>query len=95
MSLKTLLTVPIQYALPHHALSTLMSKLTHCTNPVWKNAFIKTIIRLYGVNMNEAKFQNLDHYPSFNHFFTRELKEGVRPIAAEAHAVACPINTCS
>ena len=92
MSLKTLLTVPIQYALPHHALSVLMSKLTHCTNPVWKNAFIKTIIRLYGVDMDEAKFQNLDHYPSFNHFFTRELKDGARPIAAELDAIASPAD---
>jgi len=92
MTLKQLFTVLPQYALPHHALSTLMSKLTHCTNPTWKNAFIKTIISLYGVNMAEAKFQELDHYPSFNAFFTRELKDGARPIAAEADAIACPAD---
>lgn len=92
MTLKQLFTVLPQYALPHHALSTLMSKLTHCTNPTWKNAFIKTIISLYGVNMAEAKFQELAHYPSFNAFFTRELKDGARPIAAEADAIACPAD---
>lgn len=92
MTLKQLFTVLPQYLLPHHALSSMMSKLTHCTNPTFKNAFIKTIIRLYGVNMAEAKFENLDHYPSFNDFFTRELKDGVRPIAPAADAIACPAD---
>lgn len=92
MSLKKILTVWPQYILPHHVLSTLMSKLTHCENTAWKNSFIKLIIRLYGVNMAEAKFENLDHYPSFNHFFTRELKDHVRPIADAANAIACPAD---
>lgn len=92
MTLKQLFTVLPQHVIPHHALSVLMSKLTHCQNTLWKNLFIKSIIRMYGVNMDEAKFQNLDHYPSFNHFFTRELKAGARPIAPEADAVACPAD---
>lgn len=92
MTLKKLFTVLPQYALPHHALSGLMSKLTHCENTAWKNAFIKLIIRFYGVNMDEAKYQNIDDYPSFNHFFTRELKNGVRPLATAANAIACPAD---
>ncbi|MDD2758834.1 MAG: archaetidylserine decarboxylase [Methylomonas sp.] len=92
MNTKQLLTVLPQYALPHHALSALMSKLTHCENPLWKNLFIKTIIRLYGVDMAEAKFESPDHYASFNHFFTRELKDGARPIASETDAIACPAD---
>jgi phosphatidylserine decarboxylase len=92
MTLKKLLTVLPQYVLPHHALSSMMSKLTHCENTAWKNAFIKLIIRLYGVNLDEAKYQNLDHYPSFNHFFTRELKDGVRPLATAANAIVCPAD---
>ena len=92
MTLKTLFTVLPQYALPHHFLSRLMSKLTHCENTLFKNLFIKLIIRLYGVNMGEAQFQTLDHYPSFNHFFTRALKDGARPITGSAHAIACPAD---
>lgn len=92
MSLKEIFTVLPQYILPHHALSALMSRLTHCQNRLWKNGFIRLIIRLYGVDMQEAKFNNLDHYASFNQFFTRELKDGVRPIAAAADAVACPAD---
>ncbi|AMK75732.1 MULTISPECIES: archaetidylserine decarboxylase [Methylomonas] len=92
MNLKEIVTVLPQYALPHHALSGLMSKLTHCQNKTWKNLFIKSIVSLYGVNMSEAKFQNLDHYASFNKFFTRELRDGVRPLAAAADAIACPAD---
>lgn len=92
MTLKEIFTVLPQYALPHHALSALMSKLTHCQNQTWKNLFIKSIIRLYGVNMNEARIQSLDHYASFNAFFTRELTDGARSIAAAADALACPAD---
>jgi len=92
MTLKEIFTVLPQYVLPHHALSGLMSRLTHCENKLWKNLFIRLIIRLYGVNMAEAKFQELDRYASFNRFFTRELKDGARPIAAAADAIACPAD---
>ncbi|QSB00248.1 phosphatidylserine decarboxylase [Methylomonas sp. EFPC1] len=92
MNLKETLTVLPQYALPHHALSGVMSNLTHCQNKIWKNLFIKSIVQLYGVNMQEAKFQDLDHYASFNDFFTRELKDGARQIASAADAIACPAD---
>lgn len=92
MTPKTLFTVLPQYALPHHALSALMSKLTHCQNRAWKNLFIRSIIRLYGVDMTEAKHQDLDHYPSFNHFFTRELKDGARPLTDAPSSIACPAD---
>lgn len=92
MNLKKILTVWPQYLLPHHALSQLMAKLTHCENPLWKNCFIKLIIKLYGVNMAEAKYENLDHYPSFNHFFTRELKADARPICPASNSIASPAD---
>lgn len=92
MTLKELFTVYPQYLLPHHLLSQWMSKLTHCRKPWWKNAFIKLIIRLYGVNMAEAKDADLAAYDSFNQFFTRELKPGARSIAPEADAIASPAD---
>ena len=92
MTLKELFTVYPQYLLPHHLLSQCMSKLTHCRKPQWKNAFIKLIIRLYGVNMAEAKNEELAAYDSFNHFFTRELKPGARGIAPAADAIASPAD---
>ncbi|MGZ5053278.1 MAG: archaetidylserine decarboxylase, partial [Methylobacter sp.] len=49
MNFKEALTTLPQYVLPHHTLSQMMSKLTHCENKAFKNLFIKQIIRHYGV----------------------------------------------
>lgn len=92
MNLKTALSVWPQYVLPHHALSQLMSKLTHCETPWWKNAFIKLIIKLYRVNLAEARDPDPKHYPSFNAFFTRELADGVRPLSAAINSIASPAD---
>ena len=92
MTIKETLTTLPQYILPHHALSRMMSKLTHCENKTWKNLFIKQIIRHYGVNMEEALEQDINAYKSFNHFFTSKLKPGARPLTTEPNAVACPAD---
>jgi len=88
---EALITLP-QYILPHHLLSSLMSKLTHSENKAWKNLMIKQIIRHYGVNMEEAQEPDINAYKSFNDFFTRELKSGVRPLSRATHAVICPAD---
>lgn len=92
MTIKEALTTLPQYILPQHFLSTLMSKLTHSTCKIWKNLFIRLVVKLYGVNMTEAKEPDLDHYASFNEFFTRELKDGARRFPTDAKAIACPAD---
>lgn len=92
MTIKTFFTVLPQYLLPHHFLSGLMSRLTHCENRWFKNIFIRLVIHLYKVNLSEAKLESLDHYPSFNHFFTRELNDGARTITTVANSIACPAD---
>ncbi|WP_432745947.1 archaetidylserine decarboxylase [Methylobacter sp. G7] len=92
MNIKEALTTLPQYMLPHHALSQIMSKLTHCENKAWKNLFIKQIIRHYGVNMDEALEPDINAYLSFNDFFTRKLKPSVRPLSTETNAIACPAD---
>jgi phosphatidylserine decarboxylase len=92
MTFKEALTTLPQYILPHHWLSQTASKLTHSENKTWKNLFIKLIIKLYKVNMDEARQTDINHYASFNQFFTRELKHDARPIAAAADAIACPAD---
>ncbi len=53
---------------------------------------IRQVIKLYGVNMAEANQQDINQFASFNHFFTRELKPGVRTVATENNAIACPAD---
>lgn len=75
-----IITLP-QYLIPQHTLSMLIYRVTRC-EVVWlKNAIIRFITRQYQVNMAEAAETDLATYSSFNAFFTRLLKEGVRPLA--------------
>lgn len=92
MNLNEALTTLPQYVLPHHMLSSMMSLLTHCENKTWKNLMIKQIISHYGVNMEEARESDIQAYRSFNDFFTRELKPGVRPLSTETNAIVCPAD---
>ncbi len=92
MTFKQALATLPQYILPHHFLSVLMSKLTHCEVRWWKNLMIQRIIKWYGVNMQEAACQDINQFKSFNAFFTRELKSGLRPIDSAANSIACPAD---
>lgn len=86
------MSVKLQYLLPHHTLSSLMSKLTHSEIRWFKNLFIKQIIKHYGVNMDESLVQDINRFKSFNHFFTRELKPDVRPLSTEKNAIVSPAD---
>ncbi len=92
MNIKQALFTSLQTILPHHLLSQMMSKLTHCENLTWKNLFIKQFIKHYGVNMDEALESDINAYKNFNAFFTRELLPDVRPMSAEKNAIACPAD---
>lgn len=92
MSLLEKLFVLSQYPLPHHPLSRLMGRLTHCRNPAFKNFFIRNITRAYNVNLDEALEADINAYGCFNEFFTRPLKPGARPLTQAAGAIACPAD---
>ena len=51
--------------------------------------FIPWFAKRYKINLDEAEHP-LAHYPTLNKFFTRHLKEGLRPIAgAEDPKIIC------
>ncbi len=92
MNLKDTLFAAWQYPVPHHLLSRLMGKLTHCRNKWVKLTYMKLIIRRFGVNVAEAVEQDLNKYEHFNAFFTRALQPSARPIVAAANKLACPVD---
>jgi phosphatidylserine decarboxylase len=51
---------------------------------------IKRFIDTYQVNMQEASQENPKSYPTFNAFFTRTLKEGLRPIDLNLQSLVSP-----
>lgn len=75
-----LVTLP-QYIIPQHVFSLVMYRATRCEVVWFKNLIISTFIKQYRVNMAEAAEMNLDYYSSFNTFFTRLLRNDVRPIS--------------
>ncbi|MEI7796864.1 MAG: archaetidylserine decarboxylase [Methylococcaceae bacterium] len=92
MNVKNTLVELSQTILPHHLLSQMVSKFTHCENVQWKNFFTRQIIQRYGVNMDEAVTPDLNSFKSFNEFFTRELKPELRPLTTERGAIASPAD---
>ena len=75
------LSTALLRVLPQHALAAVMYHLTRSTRPWLKDLLITRIGRHYGIDMGEAEYQDPAAYPSFNAFFTRALKPGVRPLA--------------
>lgn len=86
-----LLTLP-QYLIPSHSLSVLMHRITRCEVTWFKNLFIRFICWKFKVDISEAASAELADYPSFNAFFTRELREGIRPVAKGDSIVISPVD---
>ena len=88
MSLLTRLT----YVLPHRALSTLARKLAYSESPRLKSWLIDTVTRRFGVDLDEAEQPDPSAYRSFNAFFTRALKPGVRVPDPDPRALLMPAD---
>lgn len=89
--LDRLQTLP-QYLLPQHILSVMMHRLTRSEVRWFKNLFIRFICWWYKVDLNEAATSDLQAYPSFNAFFTRALRTGIRPVADGDDVVVSPVD---
>lgn len=78
------LFVALQHLLPQHLLSRAVGWLAELRHPVWlKSTLVRLFIRAFGVDMSEAGQPAPEAYPTFNAFFTRSLRPGVRPLAEE------------
>ena len=75
------LAVMPQYLLPKRVLTELAGKFANLKGGALTHAVIRKFVAQYGVDMSEAANPRIESYPTFNEFFTRPLREGVRPIA--------------
>lgn len=71
-----------------------MHHLTRCEVAWWKDLAIRGVVSHYGVDLGEAKREDYRSYKCFNEFFTRELKESLRPIDPDAQTVISPADGC-
>lgn len=86
-----LATVP-QHLIPQHMLSVAMHSLANSKVRWFKTAFINFIVARFNVNVSEATETDLSKYPSFNAFFTRELRKGIRPVAEGENVIVSPVD---
>ena len=82
----------LTYVLPHRLLSSLARRLAYSTNPAISQRLIDTVIAKFGVDMNEAANSDPRAYPSFNAFFTRELRAGARMPDPDPRALLMPAD---
>jgi phosphatidylserine decarboxylase len=84
------LKILLQYLLPKQRLTNFAGRVAGARGSSVTLPLIRWFVRKYGVDMNEAENSDMASYNSFNDFFTRPLKIGVRPMA-EADFV-CPVD---
>lgn len=84
------LAVLPQYLLPKQALTALAGRIARAEGGGLTTQLIELFIRRYGVDMGEAAESDPAAYRSFNAFFTRALKPGLRPLASADWL--CPVD---
>jgi phosphatidylserine decarboxylase len=89
MNLDRLAVLP-QYLLPKQALTAAMGRFARSQAGAVTTAAVRAFIARYGVDMSEAAVSDPAAYRTFNAFFTRGLREGVRPLAATDWV--CPVD---
>jgi phosphatidylserine decarboxylase len=86
------LFILFQYCVPQHIISRLTGRLAQCRIPWLKNFLISRFIDAFNVDMSEAENPDFRSYTHFNHFFTRALKHGARPIHSNLKSIASPAD---
>lgn len=88
MSLFTRLT----YVLPHRLASSLARRLAYSDHPRVSRWLIDTVVERFKVDLDEAAQPDPTAYPTFNAFFTRALRPGVRMADADPAALVMPAD---
>lgn len=84
------LKVLSQYVLPKKGLTSFGGLIASAEAGDWTTRLINWFVGKYGVDMSEAANPDTASYRSFNEFFTRALRPGVRPLA-QADLI-CPVD---
>lgn len=79
-----------QYLMPKQALTTFAGRVAGAQGGALTTRLIRWFVGKYGVNMDEAVNPDIASYASFNEFFTRPLRPGVRPLANAPFI--CPVD---
>lgn len=84
------LKVLLQYMLPKQRLTTFAGRIAAAEGGAMTTRLIRWFVGKYAVDMTEAADADIRSYKSFNDFFSRPLKAGLRPVAAADFV--CPVD---
>jgi phosphatidylserine decarboxylase len=82
--------VLLQHLLPKQRLTSFAGRVAGARGGAMTTRLIRWFVGKYGVDMGEAENADIASYKTFNEFFTRPLKVGVRPLAAADFV--CPVD---
>ena len=86
--------IVFQYILPKHLFTFIAGKLAEAKMGAFTTFLIKKFIKQFNIDMSEAKHSEAEDFDTFNDFFTRELKSGLRPIVEGDENLAIPVDGC-
>ncbi len=90
MSALTYATAQLLRVLPRERVTRAMGMLAdHAWSPPLGRAVVALYSRFYGVALGDC---DETYWDSFDSFFTRELRDGTRPIDRDAHAIVSPAD---
>lgn len=82
----------LQHLAPQKTLSRIVRAATRWTWRPWKDFLIHRVVHTYRVDMAEAAQPDPRAYPTFNAFFTRALRDGVRCAEGDAATILSPVD---
>jgi phosphatidylserine decarboxylase len=91
-NLKKKVFIQAQRIVPQQKLSRVVGKVAASENPIVKNIVIQAFKAQYGIDMSIAEQADALKFKSFNEFFTRSLKDGVRQIDENESSIVSPAD---
>ena len=91
-NLKKKVFIQAQRIVPQQQLSRVVGKVAASENPIIKNIVIQAFKAQYGIDMSIAEQSDALKFKSFNDFFTRSLKDGVRHIDENESSIVSPAD---
>ena len=91
-NLKKKVFIQAQRIVPQQKLSRVVGKVAASENPIVKNIVIQAFKAQYGIDMSIAEQTDALKFKSFNEFFTRSLKDGVRQIDENESSIVSPAD---
>jgi len=86
------LFVLFQWVLPKYLVTSIVFHLARVRNVAVKNFLINRFVSAYKVNTGELDKPLPEGYESFNAFFTRDLRDGARPLDDTPGAIVAPAD---